>query len=73
MDPLLSGAGHEVGTCVMGRSDDAACDPRGRLRALDNVWIADASVMPTPGDRHPTLTLLAHAWRVAEAVKESLG
>jgi choline dehydrogenase-like flavoprotein len=63
---------HEAGTCVMGRSDDAPCDPHGHLRAIDNVWIADASVFPSAGDRHPTLTILAHALRVARDVERHL-
>ena len=63
---------HEAGTCVMGRSNDAPCDPRGRLRAIDNVWVADASVFPSAGDRHPTLTILAHALRVARDVRRHL-
>jgi len=32
------------------------------------VGRADASVMPTAGDRHPTLTVLAHALRAADNV-----
>jgi choline dehydrogenase-like flavoprotein len=68
VDPLLNGAGHEAGTCLMGTDEATACDAHGRLRALDNVWVADASVMPSSGDRHPTLTVLAHAFRVADAV-----
>jgi hypothetical protein len=35
----------------------------GRLRAINNIWVADASVFPSAGDRHPTLTVLAHALR----------
>lgn len=72
VDPLLPGAGHEAGTCVMGKTEEAPCDPWGRLRALRNVWIADASVMPTAGDRHPTLTLLAHAMRAADSAASYL-
>jgi choline dehydrogenase-like flavoprotein len=60
---------HEAGTCAMGSSIDDPCDPRGRLRAIDNLWIADASVFPSAGDRHPTLTVLAHALRVARDVQ----
>lgn len=66
LDPLQAGAGHEAGTCAMGLDERSVCDPFGRLRALENVWIADASAMPTSGDRHPTLTLLAHALRAAD-------
>jgi choline dehydrogenase-like flavoprotein len=72
VDPLQAGAGHEAGTCAMGAGEDAPCDPQGGLRALRNVWVADASVMPTPGDRHPTLTVMAHALRVAGAVSRYL-
>lgn len=63
-DPLDAGAGHEAGTCA--RAEIVGGD--GRLRALANIWIADASVMPTAGDRHPTLTLLANASRIAGSV-----
>lgn len=65
-DPLTAGAGHEAGTCAMGKSPSAPCTPHGRLRALQNVWVADASTMPTSGDRHPTLTILAQAVRAAD-------
>lgn len=63
---------HEAGTCAMGRAEEAVCDPRARVRGLDNVWVADASALPSPGDAHPTLTLLAHAWRCAQDVERHL-
>lgn len=72
LDPLQGGAGHEAGTCVMGRDPSAPCDPWGRFREADNLWIADASAMPTAGDRHPTLTLAAHALRAAHDVARHL-
>lgn len=65
-DPLQAGAGHEAGTCAMGLDEAAPADVRGRLRALENVWVADSSALPTAGDRHPTLTALAHALRAAD-------
>jgi glucose dehydrogenase len=71
-DPLLAGAGHEAGTFPLGVEGDAPTDLWGKLRALRNVWVADASALPTAGDRHPTLTLAAHALRASESVAQWL-
>lgn len=37
---------HPVGTCAMGLKDDDVCDERGRVRGLNRVTVADASLMP---------------------------
>jgi choline dehydrogenase len=55
-DDLVRAAGqvgttifHPVGTCRMGRADDAAAvvDPQLRVRGIDGLRVVDASVMPT--------------------------
>jgi choline dehydrogenase len=38
---------HAAGSCRMGRDKNAVVDPRLRVHGIDNLMIADASIMPT--------------------------
>ena len=38
---------HPVGTCRMGQDDLAVVDPELRVHGIAQLWVADASVMPT--------------------------
>jgi choline dehydrogenase len=38
---------HPVGTCRMGQDEMAVVDPDLRVHGVGNLWVADASVMPT--------------------------
>jgi len=38
---------HACGTCSMGVTEDAVVTPRLRVRGMDGLWVADASVFPT--------------------------
>lgn len=43
---MIGTAMHPVGTCAMGIGADAVCDARLRVRGIDGLRVADASVMP---------------------------
>jgi choline dehydrogenase len=38
---------HPAGTCRMGADADAVVDSKLRVNGVDNLWVADASIMPT--------------------------
>lgn len=42
----LALACHPIGTCRMGISADTVVDPELRVHGLENLWVADASIMP---------------------------
>lgn len=59
--------GHPCGTCRFGDDPttsvlDATC----RAHDLDNLYVVDASFMPTSGGANPSLTIAANALRVAD-------
>jgi choline dehydrogenase-like flavoprotein len=58
---------HAVGTVRMGVDPrTSALDGDGRYRGIANLFVTDASVMPTSAAVNPSLTIAAHALRAAE-------
>lgn len=62
---------HGCGTCKMGPSDDPAAvvDQRLRVHGLDNLWVADASVMPAVVHANTNATVYVIGERLAEFLK----
>lgn len=69
--PVLSAGQHQAGTCRMGTDPaTSVTDAFGRVRGLENLFIADGSLHPTNGGFNPVLTILALAYRVADGILE---
>lgn len=61
---------HVSGTCRMGAEDDglAVVDPSLRVRGIDGLRIADASVFPTLTSVNPVITVMMVAERAADLI-----
>jgi choline dehydrogenase-like flavoprotein len=59
---------HSVGTCRMGKSDDAALDGRLRVRGVEGLRVADCSVMPGLTSGNTNAPAMAVGWRAADLI-----
>jgi choline dehydrogenase-like flavoprotein len=65
---------HVVGTCRMGESPETSVvDPAQKVWGIENLYIADGSVLPTSGAANPSLTIAACALRMAEGMISAEG
>jgi choline dehydrogenase len=53
----------------MGTGPDAVVDPELKVRGVDGLRVADASIMPTITNAHPNATVLAIAERAAALIQ----
>lgn len=65
---------HPVGTARMGAADDlmAVLDPQLRLRGVDGLWVADASVMPAIPQGNTNATCIMIGEKAADLVGEAI-
>ena len=59
---------HPSGTASMGPTgaERAACGPDGKVNGTDNLYVADASLLPTMVTANIHLTVIMMAERIAE-------
>lgn len=62
---------HGVGTCMMGPASNkmAVVDERLRVHGISNLWIGDASIMPTVTHANTNLTAIMIGERLADFIK----
>lgn len=62
---------HGVGTCKMGPASDskAVVDQTLRVHGIENLWVGDASIMPTVAHANTNLTCMMIGERCAEFVE----
>jgi choline dehydrogenase len=69
----MSGSGyHPCGTVPMGAENDptAAVDAHGKVRGVEGLWVADASIMPTVPSANTNLPTLMIGERFGEWVRD---
>ena len=60
---------HPMSSARMGSDPDTSvCDPRGAVRGIENLYVADASLLPTSVGVNPMMTIIACATHVARGV-----
>jgi choline dehydrogenase-like flavoprotein len=65
--------GHPTGTCRFGHDPaTSVLDPNCRSHEVKNLYVVDASFMPSCGATNPSLTIAANALRVGEAIGDRL-
>jgi len=62
---------HGVGTCMMGPASNnmAVVDQSLRVRGMENLWIGDASIMPTVTHANTNLTAIMIGERLADFIE----
>ena len=66
---------HGVGTCMMGpaSNDMAVVDNRLRVHGIENLYVADASIMPTVTHANTNVTSIMIGERVSDFIREDGG
>jgi choline dehydrogenase-like flavoprotein len=73
MNISLAGVAHQAGTCRFGADPaTSVVDTDCKAHELDNLYVADSSIMPSIGAVNPALTVMANALRVGDHLRQRL-
>ena len=61
---------HAMASCPMGKSQNSPVDWHGKLKSADNIYLADASVLPTNLGESPQGTIMCFAHFIAQKFTE---
>ena len=61
---------HPSGTCKMGPGDDAVVDHRLRVKGVEGLWVADASIIPAIPAGNINATCIMIGEKVADMIRE---
>ena len=66
---------HGSGTCMMGLASDpmAVVDNRLKMHGMDNLWVADASIIPTVPHAATNVSVMMIAERASDFIREAGG
>jgi len=68
---FIGTAMHPVGTCAMGTGPEAVCDAQLRVRGIDGLRVADASVMPRIVGGNTNAATIMIGEKAADLIRES--
>ena len=63
---------HPVGTCKMGNDDMAVVDHKLKVKGMQNLWVADASIMPTLTSGNTNATVIMIGEKASDLIKEHI-
>ncbi len=70
----LSGTAHACGTLIAGEDPaNSVVDAQGKVHGMENLYVADGSVLPRSSRVNPALTIYAWSLRLASKLVQSLG
>jgi len=63
---------HPTSTCRMGSDERAVVDPKLRVQGVENLWVVDASVMPSVPRGHPNAVVAMIAERASRWIEDAV-